>query len=590
MDADGSPARSVGDVGMSVRIGRESVEKRIPRQGARGEQVTAVRGENVLRDPLLNKGTAFTAEERASLGLEGLLPWAVTTLEEQVRRAYRQYRAQPTDLLKNVYLTAVHDRNEVLFYRLLSEHLREMLPIVYDPTIGQAIKQYSHEYRRPRGVFLSIDDTDGIERAFDHLGLGAEDVDLIVASDAEEILGIGDWGVGGIDIAVGKLAVYTAAAGIDPARVIPVSLDVGTDNRELLDDPSYLGNRHERVRGQRYDDFIDAYVSTTTRRFPEALLHWEDFGPGNGRRILERYRQQVCTFNDDLQGTGAIVLAALLGAALVAGTPLREQRVVIFGAGTAGVGIADQIRDAMVRDGLDRDTATRRVWAVDRQGLLIDDMTDLRDYQQLYARPAGEVAGWRREDGRIELAEVVARVRPTVLVGTSTVHGAFTEDVVTRMAAQAQRPIIFPLSNPTERIEAMPTDLLRWTDGKALVTTGIPVQPITHGGVTYCIGQANNALVYPGLGLGAVVARARRVSDGMFHAAAKAVAGMVDVHTPGASLLPQVDDLREVSATVATAVAEQAAREDLARRSLDDPPRQVRAAMWQPEYRPLRGA
>jgi malate dehydrogenase (oxaloacetate-decarboxylating) len=574
---------------MSVRSGQDSVEARIPRQVSGGDHITTARGLEVLRDPLLNKDTAFTSEERAGLGLDGLLPSAVTTLEEQVPRAYRQYRAQPSDLEKNVYLTALHDRNEVLFYRLLSEHLREMLPVVYDPTVGQAIKQYSHEYRRPRGVYLSVDDPGGIRRAFQNLGLGAEDVDLIVASDAEEILGIGDWGVGGIDIAVGKLAVYTAAAGIDPARVIPVALDVGTNNRGLLDDPSYLGNRHPRERGQRYDEFVDDYVTAATEMFPNALLHWEDFGPGNGRRILTRYTDRICTFNDDMQGTGAIVLAALLSAVRVGGTPLRDQRIVVFGAGTAGIGIADQLRDAMVRGGLDRDAATRRVWAVDRQGLLTEDMTDLRDYQQPYARPAAEVSDWRREGGGVGLAEVVARARPTMLIGTSTAHGAFTEAIVTEMATHVARPIIFPLSNPTERIEAMPADLIRWTDGKALVTTGIPVHPVTHRGVTHAIGQANNALLYPGLGLGAIVARARRVSDGMFQAAAEAVAGMVDVGTPGASLLPQVDDLREVSATVGTAVAERAAREGLARADLPDPSRQVREAMWQPVYHPVRG-
>ncbi|SDX74975.1 NAD-dependent malic enzyme [Saccharopolyspora shandongensis] len=572
---------------MSVRSGRETVEARIPQQMS-GGAVTAARGLEVLRNPLLNKGTAFTQVERDSLGLDGLLPSAVTTLEEQVQQAYQQYRAQPSDLLKNVYLTALHDRNEVLFYRLLSEHLRELLPIVYDPTVGEAIKQYSHEYRRPRGVYLSIADVDGIPRALENFGSGAEDVDLIVASDAEEILGIGDWGVGGIDIAVGKLAVYTAAAGIDPARVIPVSLDAGTDNQQLLDDPNYVGNRHHRVRGQRYDDFIDAYVSAATRMFPHALLHWEDFGPGNGRRILEKYTDRICTFNDDMQGTGAIALAGLLGALEVAQTPVRDQLVVIFGAGTAGIGIADQLRDAMARDGLDRETAIRRIWAVDRQGLLTDDMSDLRDFQVPYARPASEVADWRR-DGGVGLAEVVARVRPTMLVGTSTAHGAFTEDVVQEMTAHVQRPIIFPLSNPTERIEAMPADVIRWSGGKALVCTGIPVHPVTYRGTTYAIGQANNALLYPGLGLGAVVARARRVSDGMLQAAAEAVAGMVDAHTPGASLLPQVDDLREVSATVAAAVAEQATEEGLAQAELHDPPRQVREAMWQPAYRPVRG-
>ncbi|MEU6264138.1 NAD-dependent malic enzyme [Saccharopolyspora shandongensis] len=572
---------------MSVRSGRETVEARIPQQMS-GGAVTTARGLEVLRNPLLNKGTAFTQVERDSLGLDGLLPSAVTTLEEQAQRAYQQYRAQPSDLLKNVYLTALHDRNEVLFYRLLSEHLRELLPIVYDPTVGDAIKQYSHEYRRPRGVYLSIDDIDGIPRALENFGSGAEDIDLIVASDAEEILGIGDWGVGGIDIAVGKLAVYTAAAGIDPARVIPVSLDAGTDNQQLLDDPNYVGNRHHRVRGQRYDDFIDAYVSATTRMFPHALLHWEDFGPGNGRRILEKYTDRICTFNDDMQGTGAIALAGLLGALEVVQAPVRDQRVVIFGAGTAGIGIADQLRDAMARDGLDRETAIRRIWAVDRQGLLTDDMSGLRDFQAPYARPASEAADWRR-DGGVGLAEVVARVRPTMLVGTSTAQGAFTEDVVQEMTAHVQRPIIFPLSNPTERIEAMPADVIRWSDGNALVCTGIPAHPVTYRGTTYAIGQANNALLYPGLGLGAVVSRARRVSDGMLQAAAEAVAGMVDAHTPGASLLPQVDDLREVSATVAAAVAEQATKEGLAQTELHDPPRQVREAMWQPTYRPVRG-
>jgi malate dehydrogenase (oxaloacetate-decarboxylating) len=547
-----------------------------------GSCVTSARGAEVLDTPLLNKNTAFTPRERAELGLDGLLPAAVQSLEDRVRRAYEQYREQPTDLLKNVFLAMLQDNDEVLFYRLLSEHLREMLPVVYDPTVGEAIKRYSHEYRRPRGVYLSIREPARIETAFQDLGLGAGDVDLIVASDAEEILGIGDWGAGGIGIAVGKLAVYTAAAGIDPGRVIPVSLDVGTDNEQLLNDPDYVGNRHSRIRGQRYDDFIDAYVRAATKLFPGALLHWEDFGPGNGRRILERYRDRICTFNDDMQGTGAIVLAATLSAVRVAGTRMRDQRIVVFGAGTAGVGIADQLRDAMVRDGLDKGAATRRIWCVDRQGLLTDDMTALRDFQIPYARPAGETVG------RAGLAEVVADVKPTMLVGTSTVHHAFTRDIIDEMARHVDRPIIFPLSNPTERIEARPADLIAWTGGRGLIATGIPVAPVTYKGVTYAIGQANNALLYPGLGLGAVVARAKRVSDGMFAAAADAVAGLVDVSTPGASLLPQVDNLREVSATVAVAVAERAAQERLAQVQLTDPVQQVQDAMWQPRYRPVK--
>ncbi|WP_281196242.1 NAD-dependent malic enzyme [Microtetraspora malaysiensis] len=550
---------------------------------------TSARGLEVLREPLLNKGTAFTAEERDELHLHGLLPAAVETLDQQARRVYAQYQAQATDLLKNIYLEALRDRDEVLYYRLLSDHLREMLPIVYDPTVAQAIKNYSHEYRRPRGVYLSVDDVDGIERAFADLGLGPDDVDLVVASDAEEILGIGDWGVGGgAGITAGKLAVYTAAAGIDPARVVPVALDVGTGNEALLNDPGYVGNRHTRVRGQRYDDFIDAYVTTATRMFPGALLHWEDFGPSNGRRILEKYTGRVPTFNDDMQGTGAIVLAAMLGAVRASGTPMRDQRIVVFGAGTAGIGIADQLRSAMVRDGLDPDAATRRIWPVDKQGLLLDDMTDLRDFQTPYARPAEEARDWKR-DGGIGLLEVVERVKPTMLLGTSTAHGAFTEQVARAMAAGVDRPVIFPISNPTERIEAMPADLLRWTDGRALIATGIPVNPITYGRVTYVIAQANNALLYPGLGLGTIVARARRVSDGMLQAAAEAVGGMVEVTAPGASLLPQVENLREVSATVAVAVAEQAAREGLARADLKDPVQQVQDAMWQPVYRRVRG-
>ncbi|WP_062430066.1 NAD-dependent malic enzyme [Herbidospora daliensis] len=546
-----------------------------------GSYATSLRGLELLREPLLNKGTAFTAEERGELLLDGLLPPVVESLDQQVARVYAQYRAQPTDLLKNVYLEALRDRNETLYYRLLGDHLREMLPIVYDPTVAQAIETYSHEYRRPRGVFLSIDDPGGIEGAFGNLGLGPDDVDLIVASDAEEILGIGDWGVGGgAGIAAGKLAVYTAAAGVDPDRVIPVALDVGTDNEGLLNDPAYVGNRHSRVRGRRYDDFVDAYVTAATRMFPGTMLHWEDFGPSNARRILERYTGRISTFNDDMQGTGAIVLAAMLSAVKVSGLPMRDQRIVVFGAGTAGIGIADQLRDAMVRDGLDEEEAVRRIWPVDKQGLLTDDMSGLRDFQVPYARPAGEGGGG--------LEEVVARVKPTMLLGTSTAHGAFTEKIVRTMAADVERPVVFPISNPTERIEAMPADLLRWTDGRALVATGVPIDPITLNGVTYVVGQANNALLYPGLGLGVIVSRARRVSKGMLQAAAEAVAGLVDPTLPGASLLPQVDNLREISATVAVAVARQAEQEQLARTTLRDPVQQVQDTMWHPRYRPVR--
>jgi malate dehydrogenase (oxaloacetate-decarboxylating) len=548
---------------------------------------TWVTGMALLSDPMLNRGTAFTQEERKELDLVGLLPSAVTTIDEQVKRSYAQYQQQTDDLRKNIFLTALQDRNEVLFYRLLSEHLYEMLPVVYDPTIAKAIEQYSHEYRRPRGVYLSIDHPEDIEASFRDFGAGPNEIDLIVATDAEEILGIGDWGVGGIDISVGKLAVYTAAAGIDPSRVIPVMLDVGTNRESLLTDPFYLGNRHARIRGERYDAFIDAYVKTATKLFPHALLHWEDFGPSNGRRILEQYRNQICTFNDDMQGTGAIALAALFSAVQVSGKPLREQRVVIFGSGTAGIGNADQIRAAMIHEGLSKEEATRHFWCVDIAGLLTDNMGNaLRDFQVPYARPASEVSGWKHDlpNGGISLVEVVRQVHPTILIGTSTAPGTFTEAIIKDMAAHTLRPIIFPLSNPTERMEATPTDLITWTDGKALIATGIPAHPVTYKGITYVIGQANNALLYPGLGLGTIVAQARHISDDMFMAAARAVAGLVDARLPGASLLPHVENLRAVSATVAVEVAKAAATEGLAGAKLTDVIQQVQDAMWQPIY------
>jgi malate dehydrogenase (oxaloacetate-decarboxylating) len=537
----------------------------------------------VLRDPRLNRGTAFTVEEREACGLEGLLPAAVLSLEEQATRSYAQYLAQPTDLAKNDFLAALHDRNEVLYYRLLEEHLTEMLPVVYDPVVAQAIERYSHEFQRPNGVYLSVDDIDGVETAFHNYGLGPEDVDLLVATDAEEILGIGDWGSNGMDIAIGKLAVYTAAAGIHPDRVIPVMLDVGTDRESLLNDPLYVGNRHSRVRGGRYDQLIAAYVETASRLFPSALLHFEDFGPSNARRILNEYRGKARIFNDDMQGTGAITLAAILSGLRVADSRPSEQRVVIFGAGTAGVGIADQIRAVIISDGLSEDEATERFWLVDKHGLLVDDMSDLRDFQQPYARPRSEVSSWGT-DGTIGLAEVVSKVHPTILVGTSTVGGAFTQQILREMAAHVQRPMIFPLSNPTERIEAVPADVIKWTDGRGLLGTGTPWAPVSYKGVDYRVGQANNALIYPGIGLGAIVSRASHVTDGMLLAASEAIAGLVDVSRPGAGLLPDVDNLRAVSATAAVAVAEQAVKDGVAQVDLPDPVQAVQNAIWQAAY------
>jgi malate dehydrogenase (oxaloacetate-decarboxylating) len=543
-----------------------------------------VRGRSVLTTPMLNRGTAFTHAERRELGLEGLLPSGVSTFDGQLRRVYAQYQRQPDNLAKNVFLANMRDRNEVLFYRLLTEHIEEMLPIVYTPTVGEAIQRYSHEYRRPRGVFLDVNHPENVEESLSNYGLAADEVDLLVATDSEGILGIGDQGVGGIDISIGKLAVYIAAAGLHPRRVIPVVLDMGTDNLALLNDEMYIGNRHARVRDQRYDDLIDAYVNVATKLFPHAMLHWEDFGASNARRILNKYADQACTFNDDMQGTAAVVMAAAF-AAVNAGSRMRDQRVVIHGAGTAGLGIADLMRDEMVREGLSREDATRRFWALGRRGLLTDDRTEHQfDFQRPYAWPAAEAAEWSTSGGAPNLAEVVAHTRPTMLIGTSTQAGAFSEPIVRQMASTVDRPIIMPLSNPTSKAEAVPADLIRWTDGRALVATGSPFDPVEYGGVIYRIAQANNALVFPGLGLGVTVARAARITETMITAAAEAVAALSDATRRGASLLPPVTNLRTVSATVAIAVAQAAEKEGLAQTTLDNPVQQVQQAMWRPQY------
>ncbi|MGH2341501.1 NAD-dependent malic enzyme [Segnochrobactraceae bacterium EtOH-i3] len=575
---------------------------------------TTARGYDVLRDPALNKGTAFTPAERTALGLNGLLPPLVTgELEPQLDVAYRAYHAAPTDLAKHIYMWRLHDNNVTLFYALLQRHMMEMLPVVYDPVVGEAIENYSEVMTRPRGIFLSIDDPEGVEAKLAAFGAGPDDIDLLVATDAEEILGIGDWGSNGIDISIGKLAVYTAAAGVDPHRVIPVVLDVGTNNEKLLNDPRYVGYRHSRVRGKAYDDFVDAYVTAARKLFPKAMLHWEDFGSTNARRILARYRDKLATFNDDMQGTGSIVTAGLLNAVARTGTPWTGQRVVIFGAGTAGVGIADQVRDLMVRHGLPKEEATRRVWLVDLPGLITDGMTDgLLDYQRPYARPEAEVASLARSPGEaipaaetrwpemsalraaaaakggiIDLATVVAAVKPTILIGTSTTPQQFTEAIVRSMAAHVEHPIIFPLSNPTVLHEATPTQILTWTNGKAFVATGAPFDDVVLDGVTHVIGQANNAALYPGLGFGVIVSRAAKVSDEMIFAAAQAVAGQAPEPGPGASLLPSNADLRITSSVVAIEVARTAIAQGLSKEKLEDVVEAVRQAQWWPVYCPV---
>lgn len=538
----------------------------------------------ILQNPLTNKDTAFTQEERAKYGLTGRLPVVVETLEQQATRAYRQFSSYEKDIEKYIFLDQLHNRNEVLYYKLLIDHLGEMLPVVYDPTVGEAIKKWSRDYRRSRAVYLDVNHPENIRASFETLGLGADDVDLIVVSDAEEILGIGDWGVNGTDISVGKLAVYTAAAGIHPGRAIAVNLDVGTDNEALLNDPAYLGNRHARVRGERYDALITSYLKTAAEMFPNALLHFEDFGPSNARRILVENRRQYRIFNDDMQGTGAIVMAAVFSGLKVTKQTFAEQRLVVYGAGTAGTGMADQISAAMEREGLSREEAKQRVWLIDINGLVTDDMEGLPDYQQEYAHPATEVADWAKTDGKIGLLEVVKQVKPTILIGTSTDHGAFTEDVVKALCAGVEHPILLPLSNPTEKIEVMPSEAIKWSDGKALISVGIPVPPVPYKGVNYEIGQANNAMLYPGLGLGVIVSGAEHVTDGMLLAAAEAVASQVNPQDEGASLLPSVNNLRASSATVAVAVAKQAVKDGVATKQPENWVQAVQDAMWQAVY------
>lgn len=577
---------------------------------------TTSRGYQVIHDPALNKGTAFTAEERKALDIEGLLPPVITTdMETQLKRAYTAYHAAPSDLAKHIYMWRLHDENETLFYALLQRHMMEIMPVVYDPVVGEAIENYSEVMTNPRGVFLCIDAPEKIEEQLSAWGAGADDIDLLVASDAEAILGIGDWGSNGIDISVGKLAVYTAAAGVDPHRVIPVVLDVGTNNERLLNDPSYVGYRHSRIRGKAYDDFVDAYVAAARKLFPKAYLHWEDFGSTNARRVLNRHRTTIPTFNDDIQGTGAIVVSGLLNAVKRSGLPWQDQRVVVLGGGTAGCGIADQIRDQIVRgSSLSVEEANKRLWIVDLPGLFTEDMAEegLYDFQRPYARPEAEVKDYTRtpstpnaaaetrwpdmakllaiqsgKGGIIDLATTVAEVKPTILIGTSTTPGMFTEEIVRSMASHVERPIIFPLSNPTILHEATPAHLLEWTDGKVLVATGAPFDDVTHGGVTYTIGQANNAALYPGLGMGVIVSRALQVTDEMIYAAAKAVADQAPLETPGSSLLPSNEDLRTTSSVVAVEVVRTAINQGVAGVEINDPVEEVRIAEWWPVYLPI---
>jgi malate dehydrogenase (oxaloacetate-decarboxylating) len=550
-----------------------------------------LRGRELLDDPLLNKGTAFTDGERNVLGLHGLLPPQVETLDQQVRRAYEAFQRKTDDLERHIYLRALQDRNEVLFYRLLLDHMEEMMPVVYTPVVALGCQEFSHIYRRPRGLFISYPLRDSIRTLLKHRP--NPEVDVIVVTDGERILGIGDQGAGGLGIPIGKLSLYTLIGGFRPERTLPILLDVGTNNVERLRDPEYLGWRHERILGPDYDEFIAQFVRAVKQELPNTLVQWEDFGGEHARQILEEYQDKLLTFNDDIQGTGAITLGAILSALHLTGVPLRDQRVVIFGAGSAGVGVADSIRGAMVQDGISDAEARKRFWLVNRGGLLHAARKELKAEQRVYAHAWDEVASWAHADPRrVSIGEVVQKAHPTMLIGLSTVTSAFDEPLVRSMAAAVERPLIFPLSNPTTKSEAVPSDLIRWTDGKAIIATGSPFAPVEFGGRTYPIAQCNNVYIFPALGLGAVASQARHVTDGMLLAAAHALAACSPARTnPTGPLLPPVAQLRAVAMEIAIAVGLEAQRAGIAPKTAPEQLRAiVQASQWIPAYPIYPGA
>ena len=540
-----------------------------------------MRGHEILNNPFKNKGTAFTQEERQELGLVGLLPPYVQTLEEQAAQTYAHMHQKATDLEKRLFLMEIFNTNRTLFYYLFSQHLEEFNPIVYDPTIADTIENYSELFVDPQyAAYLDINHPENIEATLKNAA-GDRDIRLIVVTDAEGILGIGDWGTNGVDISVGKLMVYTGAAGIDPASVLPLVIDAGTNRQSLLDDPNYLGNRHERVRGDRYYAFIDQFVETAERLFPKLYLHWEDFGRGNAANILNKYKTQIPTFNDDIQGTGIVTLGGVFAAMDIAGEKLTDQVYLCYGGGTAGAGIASRVLREMVVDGLSEEEAYKRFFMVDKQGLLFDDMDDLTPEQRPFAKKRSDFAN---ADKLTDLLEVVKTVKPTILVGTSTQPSTFTKEVVEAMCENTERPVIFPLSNPTKLAEATAKDLIEWSNGKAFVATGIPSDDIEYNGVNYVIGQANNALIYPGLGLGMLASEASLLTDEMIGAAAHALSGIVDITKPGAPVLPPFKYVAEVSLKVATAVAKKAQEQGLARAAEQDMEKAVRDFRWTPKY------
>ena len=540
-----------------------------------------MKSHEILNNPFLNKGTAFTMEERKELGLTGLLPPYVQTIEEQAEQAYQHFLRKPSDLEKRLFLMEIFNTNRTLFYYLFNQHIVEFNPIVYDPVIADTIEQYSELFVDPQyAAYLDINHPENIEETLKNAA-GDRDIRLIVATDAEGILGIGDWGVQGVDISVGKLMVYTAAAGIDPACVMPLVIDAGTNREELLNNPMYLGNRHERVRGEKYDAFIDQFVQTAGKLFPKLYLHWEDFGRSNAADILNRYKKEIPTFNDDIQGTGIVVLGGIFGAMDITGEKLTDQVYLCYGGGSAGAGIADRVHAEMVAEGLSPEEAYKRFFMIDKQGLLFDDMEDLTPAQKPFAKKRADFEG---KGDMTNLLEVIKTVKPTILVGTSTNPGAFTKEVVEAMCENTERPVIFPISNPTKKLEATAQQVIEWSDGKAFVATGVPSGTISYKGVDYEIGQANNALIYPGLGLGMLASEAKLLTDEMIGAAAHSLSGIVNPGQPGAPVLPPFQYVADVSIKVAEAVAKKAQEQGLAQAKETDMAKAVRDLKWYPKY------
>ncbi len=549
-----------------------------------------IQGSLLLGLPLLNKGTAFTHEERKALRLEGLLPPHVTTLEEQKQRNYRRYRLIENDLEKHIFLRNLQDRNEVLFFALFADHMSEMLPILYTPTVGEAVKQFSHIYRFPRGFTASTDNIHEIDEALANVPLN--DVRLAVATDSSAILGIGDQGFGGMAISIGKLAIYTAAGGLGPDKALPVELDVGTNRADLINDPLYLGVRHRRLSGDEYYAFMDRFVEAFRQRYPNAVMQWEDFGKDTAFTVLERYRKVLPSFNDDIQGTGAVTLAGVLSACRIKGQNLSDQRILVYGAGAGGAGVAQAILDGLIREGLSEAEAKERLFVLDSKGLLLSSRS-MEDYKKKFAKDPALVQGWQFEGEAPNLYETIVNARVTVLLGLSGQPGSFTEPIVQAMLAHTEQPVIFPLSNPTSSSEAIPEDILRWTQGKALVAAGSPFAPVELGGRTYAIGQGNNAFVFPGLGFGTVLSKAKEVSDDMVLEAAYALYDYTSKHHPD-RVYPPTSELREVSQYVASRVIRQAMKEGLAREerlmglNMEAIQAYVAERFWQPKYLPFK--